>query len=365
MKERVLNPQKRSMRRSTVSMGETVASITILLFLVGIALWVHAMGNRYDPAERDIDTALLVAGKVEDTLYRTPLKRWSDPALGGTASAQAQLGIFPEQLLDDFWKPSSRVQTFSPETLYEKINGAAEQYLQFGFQALHYVSIAKESENAELNIELYDMGNFPNALGLFAAQRDASRVVEPYHDAWFYKTEIGAIALLGQYYLKIAGNSETDVVRKKAHYVMAAMAGMADGATVAERPFTVLAQQLQVPLDRIAYERSDVFQYEFARNFWFGYPDPENDVRFYLHEAQDAAAAEALFKKLLENNRFDFNILEESAQDAWMEHKYLKTFTGLQWKGRIVLGVENAVDRASLENHMQTLRSALMYAEES
>ena len=358
-KTQILNNRKRTLYRKHIPAGEAMWGGAILAVLALAGVWFLSKANDFHPADRDISMAALEAGAVEDTLYRTPLRRWSDPSQPSGAVAEApQIGLFPEAILDQGWSPASRFQQFSPENLYEKINGAADQYLQFGFTALDFLAIEKKDADAEISIERYHMGSFPNALGIFAAQRSEDRVVETRGAAQVYGTEIGAIALFGPYYLKLAATREGGDMQEKA---LALVDAIAQGTRTEDVPaaYTILSKTLAIPFDGIAYERNDVFQYDFAKEFWFGYPEGPDGGRYYLHEAKSEEEAAALFAQLLENNRYDYDVVEETETDAVFHHQFLGTFMSLHRRGNLVFGVDNFKDRAQMAAAAEKLQAAM------
>jgi hypothetical protein len=58
---------------------------------------------------------------------------------------------------------------FSPETLYEYINGAAEAYLDFDFACL--IQQVYTRRDGELTVDIYDLRKPINAFGIYAAER--------------------------------------------------------------------------------------------------------------------------------------------------------------------------------------------------
>ena len=358
VKERVFNNRKRKVFRKRIPAREMAWSLALLLVLGIAGFWFISQKNTFDPSERDISTSVLAASSVEDKLYQTPLQRWLDPAKaaasGGNAAAP-DLGLFPPAILDGGWAPSSRLQEFDPDTLFEKIDGAAEQYIQFGLQKLHYVALAKADSGQEMGIELYDMGQFQNALGIFSAQKDGAQKTEKSGPADFYRTEAGAVAIFGRYYLKLAGNANEISLQEKAVQLVGALSVLASGAEDTPKPYLMFSEGLGLTLDAIAYERTDVFQYSFAKDFWFGTPKDAPGTRFYIHEAASEVESDTLFNQLLENHRYDYAVIEEGEQDVVLKHNFLNTFLTLSRRGPFVFGVDNAADRETANRDQSAL----------
>ncbi|MDZ4859157.1 MAG: DUF6599 family protein [Candidatus Hydrogenedentes bacterium] len=359
---KVFTDRKRKVLRKRISTVEIVASAIFGVAVVVMGVWFLSKKEDFDPGERDISMALLEEGTVHDTLYRTPLLRWVDPATlgsGGAANAPAvEMAPFPNTILDAGWTPSSRLQHFTAENLYEKINGAADQFFQFGFVQMDYISLAKEEAGHDLSIELYDMGALPNALGIFAAQRDETAKIVSTGAANYYPTSAGAIGIAGPYYFKVSGNSDAPEIQEKAKQLAGTFADMAgEGALPA--PYTVLANGLKVPFDGIQFEKSDVFQYDFAKDFWFGTSGSDSVFRYYMHEAASPDEATALFDKLLENQLFDYDEVSRTESEVVLKHKVLDAYLSLGKQNNFVYGVDGAPETAVLEQASTLLRSAL------
>ena len=89
--------------------------------------------------------------------------------MGVRADAQSDklAAAFPE--INDLPKYGEPM-VFTPDTLYEYINGAAEIYLQYNFQEL----VAQEYENdagAFMTIEIYRHDSTLNAFGIYSQER--------------------------------------------------------------------------------------------------------------------------------------------------------------------------------------------------
>ena len=80
--------------------------------------------------------------------------------------------IFSTVLPSPEWKMEGQPYGFSPQNLYEYINGEAEFFIAFGFIELtgaNYTSVAGVKDT--VTIDIYDMGNKLNAFGVFQSKR--------------------------------------------------------------------------------------------------------------------------------------------------------------------------------------------------
>ncbi|MBI2436074.1 MAG: hypothetical protein HYV26_24720 [Candidatus Hydrogenedentes bacterium] len=328
-----------------------------LLLLAGG--WFSAQHDNFNPAERDISDSLMEAGSMEDLLYRTPLQRWTDPAVAHAESVPAtDLGIFPPTILEGGWQAATRVQEFDESNVYEKIDGAADQYMQYGFKYLHFIGLEHSQAANSLNIELYDMGGFPNALGIFNTQRSAERQIEQVEGAYFYLTEAGAIGITGPYYFKFTGDENAPAMVEKGRQLVAQMSKLVQGQVSVPAAFAVLQDKLNVPVDGIAFESSDVFQYGFAKDFWFGKPDPRGDMRYFVHEAADEAVGKDLFGQLRENLLADYSEVQNADTRVVLKHQFLGNYFVLERHGATVYGVENIPQADQVEGLVATFQAA-------
>ena len=62
------------------------------------------------------------------------------------------------------------MESFTAETLYEKINGRAEQYTAYDVVGMDFIALASE-EGQFIDVFVYDMGGVANAFGIYAIER--------------------------------------------------------------------------------------------------------------------------------------------------------------------------------------------------
>jgi hypothetical protein len=82
-------------------------------------------------------------------------------------SSEVKPFIFPEIT---GWKQSEEIQTFSPKTLFEYINGDADLYLMYDFQELKVAEYQNEKK-ASVIIEVYRHKTPTHAFGIYSQER--------------------------------------------------------------------------------------------------------------------------------------------------------------------------------------------------
>ncbi len=68
------------------------------------------------------------------------------------------------------WKQTAEIQTFTPKTLFEYINGAADLYIMYDFQELK-VAEYKNEKKASITIEVYMHKTPTHAFGIYSQER--------------------------------------------------------------------------------------------------------------------------------------------------------------------------------------------------
>jgi len=69
------------------------------------------------------------------------------------------------------WELSEETESFIPESLFEYINGAAEIYISYDFKELIVAQYKIKGGEANISVEIYDMGTGENAFGIYGAER--------------------------------------------------------------------------------------------------------------------------------------------------------------------------------------------------
>ena len=352
---RIFTPHKRRLLRRRFTLAETLFGAGFLLAVAGATAWIAAQADHFDPADRDISFEVLKEQSVDQELFTPPLRRWVEPGSAASASGLPELGSFPTALLDDGWQLDGRVESYDASNLYEKIDGAADQFLGFGFRRLDYVTVSRGSDF--LNAEIYDQGEFQNALGLFSAQRPAGREVKSAGELYYYATPVGIIGGYRNLYFKIAGSSGAPSVLGKAEAILALIPRLPSSVASPPRPFLILTGDLGIPFNALQYQKSDVFAYDFLSDVWFG--TVAADARFFIHEARNAASAAELYEKLGDEQKNEYALIQEGEDTLLLEHRFLKTFFAMRRSGPFLLGIEGAPTRESARDALGRLGKAV------
>jgi len=140
-------------------------------------------------------------------------------------SASAQEFMFPEL---KGYKKSTDFQVFTPDNLWDFINGAAETYLAYGFVDLH-IAEYKKGKNV-IKLEIYRHNDHTNAFGIYSTERSSSFKYMNLGSQGY--TVEGAINFFkGNYYVKIRTFSKSEKTLEAIQSLALSLAGMLEGST--------------------------------------------------------------------------------------------------------------------------------------
>jgi len=132
----------------------------------------------------------------------------------GKAKSPKRTAMMAESLTPEGWKLYDKVMQFTPENLYQQINGRAEYYLAYDVIGMTFAGFDKGTKDSIfIDLSIYDMGTPTNAFGVFAGERppDVERL-KLGRDA--YRIGANHYIFQGQYYIQIIATDDTDELRQ-------------------------------------------------------------------------------------------------------------------------------------------------------
>ncbi len=119
----------------------------------------------------------------------------------------------PDALLGWEWRGEPRV--YSPDTLYEYIDGSADLYLSYGFEEAAVADYVRGGEEGDwITVDVYDMGAPLHAFGICGAEKPSDCESFP-AGAQGYATDNLIAFWQGDYYVKVmlVAGEDADAVR--------------------------------------------------------------------------------------------------------------------------------------------------------
>jgi hypothetical protein len=163
----------------------------VLIGLVWIGRWIFEQQFQFNPA---LTTgAPTERAEPSDPPYPTPV-------------ASFMTNFLPEKLT-----PLSASETYSSDTLSDKIDGRAELYLSAGVVKLECQRFAYRNNPASwMEVFLYDMGGPRNAFAVYGIQRREDSQDIPVAD-FAYKTPNAIFFAHGRYYVEIVASAASEI----------------------------------------------------------------------------------------------------------------------------------------------------------
>jgi len=197
--------KRRGFVRTRVSQTETVISSILLLLLAGIGAGIYVKGQSYDPGLFTLDQSALSERRSEGVqperlVYNEDEGSITSP--GTDTDVPSPSALF-EGLAPPGWKTLGDVEHFPADTLWEKINGRAEQYHDYNVVGLTSVSIVNEADDSRfIDVSVFDMGRPSQAFGVFSSER--SRDISPISmGREGYREEASYFFWKGSYYVQV------------------------------------------------------------------------------------------------------------------------------------------------------------------
>jgi len=201
---------KRAFVRTEISQTETLLGIALLILVAGIGMGVYIKGQHYDPHLFALDESLLSA----EPPVRQSIKLVERSAEGRVVGEVLEAAGLLEGLESAGWSELGAMESFTAETLYEKINGRAEQYLAYDVVGMEFVGLAA-ADGAFIDVFVYDMGAVKNAFGIYAVERPEDAIVEELGRQG-YRVESSYFFCKGNYYAQIIASELGEEVRRAA-----------------------------------------------------------------------------------------------------------------------------------------------------
>jgi len=235
------------------------------------------------------------------------------------------------------WAVKGEVLKFSPENLFEYINGAAEAYLSYDFQALIAAEYEKAGSPQTVSVEIYDMGSLKNAFGIYSAER--------YPDSNFisvglqgYEEEGVLNFFMSHYYIKLlafdSDQPSPETLRLFAAEIARRIGEKGDWPT----PLKIFPAEGRVANSE-KFILKNFLGYDFLHNgYMASYRFDAWEFDCFIIEAQDLAQAKVMLDKYLQAKKeaHPQPILENRAyqlQDRYYQNVYIAQ------RGRYILGV--------------------------
>jgi len=191
-----------------------------------------------------------------------PTAQTSVMAQSGTSQDLTEIIV---RLTPKGWEIFDKVKQFTPENLYEQINGRAEFFIAYDIIRMTFASFSNSADKQKfIDLSIYDMGNPTNAFGVFSTERSQGESsLELGRDS--YRSDANYYIWKGQYYIKIIASEASGQLQGIGMELARRVTDFLVDSGEAVWGLTTLPLKDRVP-EPVQYFKVDAMGLDFMRN---------------------------------------------------------------------------------------------------
>ncbi|MBN2290300.1 MAG: hypothetical protein JXQ83_13280, partial [Candidatus Glassbacteria bacterium] len=260
------------------------------------------------------------------------------------------------------WRRSGEARLFLPDNLWEYIDGGAEGYLVYNFQAVATADYENEGAGLQAVVDIYQMADDLCGFGIYASERSYSaRYIDI--GAQGYLTENSLHLYQGPYYIKLTAFQEGEQVGGQLEALAVEILGRIGGKAEVPGELAVFPGDNLVANSERYLARDVLGQSDLKNGFTAEYQVGQNEFKlfFILHDDLSSAARSfesyrTFMEKYGENlqGHEDEDIRWFTADDSY----YGRVVT--EHTGKVVLGILGAPDVEVVNEYLRQMRQKLI-----
>jgi hypothetical protein len=218
------------------------------------------------------------------------------PAVTATAQTPAQLRAYLPHV--EGWNIADKVESFTPENLYDRINGAADAFLACNFAEMTQLSYNRDNSDTYITIQCYRHDTPPDAYCIYAGERFPDAEFLPIGAEGYREPQVLNF-LSGNVYVKMETHDKSAEAGEALEKIARTLAAKIDATST----LPALLQQLP---EANKMERSEMYisQSFLAHKFLHSaytaqYLEDGNEYRQFIIDAGTPEAAKQMIKEYL------------------------------------------------------------------
>jgi len=284
------------------------------------------------------------------------LVAWQAPGV-----RQEVISLVPQPDSGEGWQWDFEPEIFTPENLYEYINGEAEVYNDYEFMEMVTASHARSDDPmASVTFDIYDMGTTLNAFGIYSNYRRPVLEFGTIGEEAIV-SELNLRFWKGTFFVQVnAGSMDEEVKGSLVKYAEK----IAESIRETELPSEVfiLPEEGQIPYTLRYMARGLLGQEAFSRSYEAKYMLPSGECSAFLvpKDSPDEAreALESFIRNLLQQGQIDALPDFDGLVTFSAETEYYGKFSALL-SGRFIIGAIRYQSSDDAEALIDTIRSRL------
>lgn len=251
------------------------------------------------------------------------------------------------------WNKKDQPQSFTPDNLYEYINGAADNFLAYDFREMTVQNYEKQKQTA--SVEIYHHGSAEAAFGIYASEKSPQADYVTIGGEGYYEEGILNF-LCGSFYVKISafGLGEND------RRILTDLAGRVATALPEKGGLPAILQVFPAAGKIARSERfilENVFGHKFLHTaFLCEYAVNGKRFSLFILRGRDEAAARAMVEQYMQFAAMPADALR-AGKDLTVADRYNGEML-LRWNGRYVLGISGK-EKPDAAVYLQAMEKAL------
>jgi hypothetical protein len=271
------------------------------------------------------------------------LALWAWPS----AAADVQLFAFP---VIDGWTIGGQAQRFSPDTLYDYINGGSDLYLKYEFEELQVVEYRKG--RMSVSAEVYRHVDPDHAFGIYSQERVPGAEFLPIGAQGYYENAVCNF-IQGRFYVKLSGENtgpdDREILLHFARRISETLPGL---SALPDLLAAFPAEGKKANAEK--FIAKDFLGYGFLRSgFTADYDRLGHKYQLFVIAGKGPDDARGMLRQYLEQIKHEAPLVEGAYQVKDPYHGDM----ALLWKGKYIWGTIHVADptlRAAYLKHFQS-----------
>jgi hypothetical protein len=268
----------------------------------------------------------------------------------GAPMLEGKTIAFPEM---SGWKQDGKAQIFSPKTLYEYINGAADLYLAYEFQDLR-VAEYKGEKKAGVTVEVYRHKTPTQAFGIYSQERLANAKFLDIGAQGYHEPNVLNF-LTGPYYVKINGFNTGEDDEKVLMPFAKKVEEILGGKTLLPQVLSSFPQEgMKKNTEKFIFK--NFLGYSFLHSgYTADYEVSGKKFKIFVIEGKNREDCREMIEKYL---RQTGNQNPKAAEGTYGLKDSYHGPVDLLWKGKFIWGILNLEDPALRTRYLKLLESS-------
>jgi hypothetical protein len=177
------------------------------------------------------------------------------------------------------WKPVSEVLSYNPDNLYEYIDGAADQFIAFGFQELRSRDLA--SDSLKVTIDIYDMGTRLNAYGMYKTERPGDEQSLAIGTEAYVSPPYQCLLFKENFYVKVNA-FEGEITNENGKPLLEAIANALSGEVGYPKELKLLPSDSKIPDSENFARQAFLGLAELNNCVYANYKDGDKEFKYFV-----------------------------------------------------------------------------------